>query len=128
MTNGGTPEPPSARLSAMNGSGTSPVAAQYAAQPRRPSPLNRRANAKHAGIREQHQRQQASHLAVLWQLAMELSSQADCLRGELDPLQCGTGAFGVALVKNEVQHTQNRRHSCGGVHLAGACGTRRHWP
>ena len=25
----------------------------------------------------------------------------------------GTGAGGVALVENEVQHTQDRRHSCG---------------
>ena len=37
--------------------------------------------------RERRVRQQAVHLAVLLQLATELSSQADCFRGELDPLQ-----------------------------------------
>ena len=58
-------------------------------------------------IREQHQREQPADLGVDGQHAMDVACEADGLRGEIRPLQVGSGRRRVALVEDQVQHLQD---------------------
>ncbi len=59
------------------------------------------------GIREQHERQETRHLAVVGQQPSDGADQPDRLAGELAALEVGAGGGGVALVEDQVQDLQN---------------------
>jgi hypothetical protein len=72
-----------------------------------------------AGVGEQHQGEESGDFAIFGQAVLELSGQADRLRGELDPRQRGPGAGRVAPVEYQGQHVEHRGDPLGTLTLGG---------
>ena len=61
-----------------------------------------------AGVGQEHQREQAGHVAVVGQELMDLAHQADRFVRQIGAMQLGSRARRVALVEDQVQHVQHR--------------------
>ena len=66
-----------------------------------------------SGVAEQHQRQQAGHLAGVGQMAVQLAGQPDGLVRQGHVVQPGPGRAGVALGEDQVEDLSRRRDPVG---------------
>jgi hypothetical protein len=61
-----------------------------------------------AGIGEQHEGEQARHLAVVGQQAVDQAGQPNRLGCQLAALQTRPRRAGIALVEDQVEHVEDR--------------------
>ncbi|GFJ83967.1 hypothetical protein Phou_081470 [Phytohabitans houttuyneae] len=74
-----------------------------------------------AGVGEQHQGEQSSHLTVAGQEAVQQSREPDGLSGEVGAVQAGAGAGRVSLVEHQVQHVQHDGQAGAALRVGRRC-------